>query len=68
MREEAKLAQFRQVARRALERLLREYAPEDGRATARNMGMTVVGAGMIGLGFNQATNAWMVWVMAVGFE
>ena len=49
-----------------LGRLLREYVAEDGRGSARQPGITLVGAGIIALGIDQAASEWITFVMGGG--
>lgn len=47
-------------------RLLCEYVVEDGRASARQLGIVLVGTSVIAIGIDQAANTWTTYVMGVG--
>ena len=49
-----------------LKRLLREYVEEDGRGSARHLGITLVGAGVVALGIDQTGSTWISWVLGIG--
>lgn len=55
-----------QWALRKPQRLLREYVTDDGRAAARNLGNTIVGAGIIAYALEQGGNEWLVWPIIGG--
>ena len=51
---------------RKLQRLLREYVADEGRSTARQLGVTTVGAGLIGIAIDQEANQWLLGVIVFG--
>lgn len=73
MKEEARLLR---LAQRALQKVwslllnlqwvLRTYVPDDGRASARQVGNTIAGAGIIAFALEQGENEWLFWPISAG--